>query len=296
MGCGGSVPTDRATASAPIDLATAVGPPTAATCPPGQCVLPESGVAVKLLERSAVTHDVILVTFGLPDESKPLYLSTCACLLAKYQEEGSPEPVVRPYTPVSTNALIGKFQLVIKVYTGGKMSNHIKDMPIGGSLEFKHIPFNVKIQHPFGKKSITMIVGGTGITPMIQALHAILGTAGDVTQVTLIFGNKTQQDMLCRELLDKWATDYAARLKVVHVLSRANDDSSWKGAKGHITGDLIKEHCAPPSDDTMVVVCGPPPMYESICGPREKGGKPTEADYKGVLKELGYTPEQVFKF
>lgn len=129
---------------------------------------------------------------------------------------------------------------------------------------------------------------------MIQALHAILGTAGDETQVTLIFGNKTQQDMLCKELLDDWATDYAARLKVVHVLSR--DDSSWFGAKGHITGDLIKEHCAPPSDDTLVVVCGPPPMYESLCGPREKGSNRTEADYKGVLKELGYTLEQVFKF
>lgn len=108
-------------------------------------MLPESGVAVKLLECFAVTHDVILVTFGLPDESKPLYLSTCACLLAKYQEEGSPEPVVRPYTPVSTNARIGKFQLVIKVYPGGKMSNHIMDMPI--AFFWQEVNYNARWRH-----------------------------------------------------------------------------------------------------------------------------------------------------
>merc|ERR1712228_876134 len=113
------------------------------------------------------------------------------------------------------------FQMVIKVYAGGKMSTHIQNMAIGGSLEFKHIPFNVKIQYPFGKKSITMLVGGTGITPMIQALHAILGTAEDSTQVTMLFGNKTQSDILCKELLDKWAKDFPSRLKVVHVLSHA---------------------------------------------------------------------------
>merc|ERR1712087_772574 len=98
-------------------------------------------------------------------------LSTCACVLAKFDEDENPEPIVRPYTPVSTNRLVGKFQMVIKVYAGGKMSTHIQNMAIGGSLEFKHIPFNVKIQYPFGKKAISMLVGGTGITPMIQALH-----------------------------------------------------------------------------------------------------------------------------
>lgn len=30
-----------------------------------------------------------------------------------------------------------------------------------------------------------MLVGGTGIAPMLQALHAILGTAGDTTRVSV---------------------------------------------------------------------------------------------------------------
>jgi len=90
--------------------------------------------------------------------------------------------MVRPYTPVSTNALKGSFELMVKCYDGG-LSKHMDGMSIGDSLDFKHISFNVKTQHPFVKK-VGMLVGGTGITPMLQALHAILGTEGDTTEVT----------------------------------------------------------------------------------------------------------------
>mmetsp|Transcript_24038 Transcript_24038/g.55861 ORF Transcript_24038/g.55861 Transcript_24038/m.55861 type:complete len:279 (+) Transcript_24038:93-929(+) len=276
-------------------LAAAVGMPVAATVPPGQCVFGEDWSKSPLLERSQVTHDTILLTFGLADAGKPMGLSTCACILAKFDEEGSPDPIVRPYTPVSTNAMLGKFQLVVKVYPGGKMSQYMLQMPIGGTLEFKHIPFNVKIQYPFNKKSLTMLVGGTGITPMVQALHAILGTSTDVTKVSMIFGNKTQADILCGDILDSWEKAFPEKLKVVNILSNAAEDSSWTGEKGFITADVIKKYAAGgPEDDTMVWVCGPPIMYEKICGPRDKGGVPTEL--VGALKEAGYKPEQVFKF
>ncbi|CAE8582329.1 unnamed protein product, partial [Polarella glacialis] len=177
-----------------------------------------------LLGPDSGSNEVILCTFALRDATKPMGLSTCACILSKFDEEGSPDPIVRPYTPVSTNALIGKFQLAVKVYPGGKMSEHMKNLPIGEDIDFKHIAPNVKIQHPFGKKTITMLVGGTGVTPMIQALHAVLGTESDTTQVTMLFGNKTQKDILCKELLETWAENSGGRFKIVHVLSDAKDD------------------------------------------------------------------------
>merc|ERR1711972_1241355 len=99
--------------------------------------------------------------------------------------------------------------------------------PLGGKLEFKHGSDNVKVQYPFQKKHVTMLAAGTGITPMIQALHAILGTADDTTKVVMLFGNKTQADILCKDLLDSWEKAFPARFKVVHVLSAAGDDASW---------------------------------------------------------------------
>ena len=57
----------------------------------------------------------------MPDATKPLGLSTCACVLAKAdltvaESSGSEgEAVIRPYTPISTNAQIGSFDLLVKV-------------------------------------------------------------------------------------------------------------------------------------------------------------------------------------
>ena len=39
------------------------------------------------------------------------------------------------------------------------------------------------------------------------ALHALLGTAGDETEVTLLYSSKTEEDILARAALDAWAAD-----------------------------------------------------------------------------------------
>jgi cytochrome-b5 reductase len=164
-------------------------------------------------------------------------------------------------------------------------------MKIGDQLEFKHIAFNVKTQYPFNKRHIGMIVGGTGITPMLQALHALLGTAGDTTKVSVLYGNRTERDILCRGTLDHWAELYPERLSVTHVLSEEKE-TSWDGATGYINQELVSAHMPPASDGEacQVWVCGPPPMYNAMCGPRG------EKDVGGVLGSMGYASEQVYKF
>ena len=84
-------------------------------------------------------------------------------------------------------------------------------MKVGDVLEFKHIPFNVKEQFPFKAKTICMLIGGTGIAPMIQALHAILGTEGNSTHVKMIYANRTEQDILAKDTIDAWAAASGGR-------------------------------------------------------------------------------------
>ena len=157
------------------------GSPEAAVVPPGHCVFgADDWSPAPLLSRTRVSDDTVVLTFGLADEGKPLGLSTCACLLARGpagNKASSPELVVRPYTPVSTNRMLGKFELMVKVYDSETaLSKYLgEELEIGQEAEFKHIPFNVKIQYPFATasgsapaKHVGMIVGGTGVTPMIQ--------------------------------------------------------------------------------------------------------------------------------
>lgn len=50
---------------------------------------------------------------------------------------------------------------------------------------------------------------------------------------------------------------------------------SWKGGIGYVTREMASEHIPPPSDDNLVLVCGPPPMYKALSGekksPKDQG-------------------------
>ena len=268
------------------------GQPTASLVPPGNCVFSEEWAPAPLLKRKWIGHDTLLLTFGLPDSQKPLGLSTCACLLARGEtsSSGIDEDLVRPYTPVSTNAMLGAFEIMVKVYPDGAMSQHIAKLPIGASLDFKHIKFNVKLQYPFNAQKVVCLIGGTGVAPMLQALHALLGTPTDLSQTTVVYSSKSQADILARSTLDAWEAAHPHRLRVHHTLTREPVDSGWTGRRGRIDERLLHELLPPPSDDLLIFVCGPPSMYESLSGAR------TDMELTGLLADMGYSAEQVVKF
>lgn len=81
------------------------------------------------------------------------------------------------------------------------------------------------------------------------------------------------------------------------------------GPSGYVNADLIQQHFAPPSlgDKVKVFVCGesfcrrlgrlkptsitgPPPQVLSLAG--KKDG-PRQGELSGILKDLGYTTDQV---
>ena len=53
----------------------------------------------------------------------------------------------------------------------------------------------------------------------------------------------------------------------------------------------VQQYAFPPSDDTLVFVCGLPPMYAAMCGPRTE----KELAEGSTLQKLGYTKEMVAK-
>ncbi|KAG7369987.1 oxidoreductase FAD/NADP-binding domain containing protein [Nitzschia inconspicua] len=294
---------------ASYDPPSLTGNPTLALVPPGSCQFTDEFKPVPLLERVRVSPTSSVLRFGLPDKSLPLNLSTCACILARAKlpydakkdsnktdkgKDGELEDVIRPYTPISTNELKGCFDLLIKDYgEDGRMSRYMcHDMNVGDEIDFKHIEFNVKIQAPFKQKTICMLVGGTGITPMIQALHAILGDNDASSNVVMLYGNKSSNDILGKSMIDSWAKQFGDQFKVHHVLSNEPEDSDWKGKRGFITRELIEENVPGPEagDDLIFFICGPPPMYNALSGPRG------EDEISGLLKEMGYKKEQVYKF
>lgn len=219
-------------------------------------------------------------------------LTSAAAIITKFKAPDAEKPVIRPYTPVSDEAEPGHLDLLVKVYPKGAMSEHIHALKPGQTLSFKGpIP---KYSWEANKHNhIALITGGTGITPMYQLARKIFSNPDDKTKVSLVFGNLTEGDILLKEEFEKLENEFPQRFRAFYTLDKAPE--SWPHGKGHVTKELLKEVLPDPeSENIKIFVCGPPGMYKAVSG--AKPSPQDQGELTGMLKELGYSKEQVFKF
>ena len=172
------------------------------------------------------------------------------------------------------------------------MSEHIHALKEGDTLSFKG-PIPKYPWSPNKHNHITLIAGGTGITPMYQLIRAIFKNPEDKTKVSLVFGNIGEDDILLKDEIADLEKEFPQRLRAFYTLD--NPPESWKHGKGFVTKELLQELLPDPkSENIKVFVCGPPGLYKAISGP--KTSPQDQGDLSGILKELGYTKEQVYKF
>lgn len=110
-------------------------------------------------------------------------------------------------------------------------------------------------------KKIGMVAGGTGITPMYQVIRAICEDERDTTEVSLIYANRTEEDILLREELDTFARRYPKNFRVYYMLDKP--PVGWTGGSGFVTQDLMAERLPQPNLDSKVFLCGPPGMVNA---------------------------------
>lgn len=263
---------------------------------------PEVKYPLKLVGKEIVSHDTRRFVFALPTKGHILGLPIGQHIYLTARIDG--QLVIRPYTPVTSDKDTGHMDLVVKVYfknvhpkfpDGGKMSQYLESMHIGDSIDVRG-PSGLLIYDKPGEfairpdkksmparkcvKKIGMIAGGTGITPMLQIIHQVLTDPEDDCLLWLLFANQTEKDILVREELEEFQACYPDRLKLWYTLDRPNDD--WKYSSGFISEEMIREHLPPPADDTVILMCGPPPMIKFACIPN--------------LDKIGFKQEQRFSY
>jgi cytochrome-b5 reductase len=269
-------------------------PPTDSTTHPAFFTEEFQEVTVK--ENRQETHNSKLITFALPDGvSMGLPVSSAIVMnAAGIGKDG--KDMAKPYNPISSNTELGSFGLLVKTYPEGKVSKFAYDLKVGDKVGFKQGKPQIKAwQYPFGKASITMLAGGTGIAPMIQALHPLLHTPGDTTKIRLLYGNEKPYDIMLKKELDEFQASYPDRFEVTYVVGKSADDKSavedgWKGETGWIDEEKVKRLAFPPSEDTVTWICGLDAMYDSLAGSRFK-----ELAEGSALHNLGYTEDMVWR-
>merc|ERR1712039_768146 len=101
---------------------------------------------------------------------------------------------------------------------------------------------------------------------MLQVIKEIMKNPADETDVTLIFCNQSPADILLREELDNLAASSKGRLKVFYVVDRNETNDTNIVHVGYVTKDLLLKLLPAPSSDSLVYVCGPPPMLTALAG------------------------------
>ena len=128
---------------------------------------------------------------------------------------------------------------------------------------------------------------------MYQLIRAIFKNPSDKTKVTLVFGNLSEPDILLKPELQDLENTYPNRFRAFYVLDHPPE--GWMQGKGHITKELLKTVLPEPKEaNVKVFVCGPPGLYKAISG--NKKSPADQGELTGIMKELGYSKEQVYKF
>ncbi|KAK3677088.1 NADH-cytochrome b5 reductase [Recurvomyces mirabilis] len=223
-----------------------------------------------LTEKTVISHNTAIYRFSLPSQNSILglpigqHISLAANLDVKdpKTEKVENKEVVRSYTPISSDWEPGHFDLLIKSYPTGNISRHLATLKIGDTMKVKG-PKGAMVYTPNMVRRFGMIAGGTGITPMLQVVKAILRgrSKGDKTEVDLIFANVDEKDILLRDDL-RALEDEDNKFRVNYVLN--NPPEKWGGGVGFVTADMIKEHFPAPANDIKILICGPPPMVSAM--------------------------------
>lgn len=111
-------------------------------------------------------------------------------------------------------------------------------------------------------------------------------------EINMLFANVSEADIIAKDRLDGLAKRH--KNFHIHYIVDKTDNKAWGGSVGYITKDLLAKLMPPPADDSLVLVCGPPGLMNAVSG--DKLPDKTQGPLSGLLKDMGYTEQQVFKF
>ncbi len=206
----------------------------------------------RIIDIVYLTHDTNLFRFELPENFSFDFLPGDHVKI--YPDKSQPQDF-RPYTPTSIPDTKDHFELIIKRYPNGLVSGFIHDRKYGDEVWMSGPHEGGHFKEGLAKK-VGMVAGGTGITPMISMIRTILKHGIDV-DMSLLFANKTIDDIILKDEFDRYADQYA-NFRRYYVLNKAPD--RWEMGTGRIDLELMKDKLPAPSDDTVIFLCGPPMM------------------------------------
>ncbi|RAH45852.1 putative cytochrome b5 reductase [Aspergillus brunneoviolaceus CBS 621.78] len=212
-----------------------------------------------LVRKDELASNVYRFVFALPDQKGVIGLPIGQHVAIRAVVNDT--TVSRSYTPVSNNLDLGRLELLVRCYPDGLLSGqYLAKLEVGDEVEFRGPKGSMRYSRGLCTK-IGMVAGGTGITPMYQLIRAICEDDRDTTEISLIYANRTENDILLREELEDFARKYPKNFKLWYMLDTAPE--VWQYGTGYVTQAVLSERLPSPSPETKILLCGPPPMVSA---------------------------------
>ena len=252
-----------------------------------------------LLDVIRETPDAVTLRMEQPLVDRVNYLPG-QYLTLKVEIEG--ETYYRSYSLSSTPQLDRYLAVTVKRVAGGVVSNYINDQFAPGQLiEFLRPAGHFNIETATQQRRHIVLVGaGSGITPLMGIMRAVLYNEPQ-SQVALLYANRHEATVIFRERLQALQEKFPQRLKVQHVLSRPEADTSLSHHAGRITPHNLPALLAnfPQRADlpTSYYLCGPSGLLDLVRDHLARQGVSPKDIYveRFVADETITTPQSLLK-
>ncbi|CAN3376844.1 hypothetical protein DIURU_001624 [Diutina rugosa] len=231
----------------------------------------------ELIDKTIVSRNSAIYRFKLRRDDEVLDIPPGHNVACCFDIDGKDE--IRYYSPISNEFDAGFFDILVKSYPRGLVSSRFAQLKEGQTVKFRG-PVGKLDYVPNMAKRLGLVAGGSGITPILQVLTAIITNPKDHTDVDLIYANDTENDILLKNEIDQIAERWPGdRLRVFYTLTKPPAD--WNGGVGYVSRDMMEEHLPAADDENQLFICGPPEMKKSV---------------KEFASELGWNSNNVFCF
>lgn len=243
-------------------------------------VYPDRWTDFEIVQIDAISPTCFRYVFKLK-ENQCLGLSIGQHVIIKQMKND--RPISRQYTPVSDVNKKGSFEILIKIYTKGKITQIIKDWKVGDTIPMRG-PFGNFTYKANTFKRVLMLAAGTGIAPLYQVIKGVVQEEEDETCITLFYASKCFSEILLREELLSLCQYW--NVQVFHYLSEEEELSKRKYNENVINkrlskDDVSKELIKGPIASTLVLICGT---------------KSFDKDMINASKNANIDDENIFKF
>lgn len=211
------------------------------------------------------TADAVSILFTIPDELKNDY-SFSAGQYITIKTTLKDQEIRRAYS-ICASPKSGQVKVAVKAVENGKFSTYaVNQLKENTVLEVSE-PEGKFILNPEPNKNYLGFAAGSGITPVISMIKAVL-ESDTLSTFTLVFGNKKADNTIFYDELNDLAAQYPNQFNLHYVFSQeVKNDTKFGRINKELTNSFLKNN----SFDAAFL-CGPEEMIHTVSDTLKENG------------------------